>query len=253
MKPKPRLADCSKDFLQVPLANNDHKSLPSPANSLKSCDSADAPTCWICMDDESTEVLLMNACGCKDRHVHGSCLASWVHRSQQHVCKACTKPWSPIFRPSEIISVVDFVPTEPSLPFHRHHDVACYSVSLMFSFGFAYGLLYTNYAFSVERQFLIAILSNACVVLAWNRICASPARRGNPHNALEDLCLMCGTYTFFLLGWITGFFVVTPNIQHFLYNGIPAHAWNFLTFCFVLSLRCFCLKRARDDGPNTVR
>ena len=243
MKSKPSLSAVTKN-LHIPFAREDP--LPSPAHSLRSshsCSSSDAPLCWICMDDESTEVLLMNACGCRDRHVHGSCLASWVHRSQQHACKVCTQPWSPVFRPSEMLSVVELAPRQSSIPLHRQHDMACYSVSVMFSFGFVYGMLYTHYGNSVESQLLTSLFANACVVLGWNRVCASPLRRQNPNSAFEDLCMLSGTYTFFLAGWVTMYFVMLPDIQVFLYNSIIAHAWNFFTFCILLSFRCFCLQR----------
>lgn len=255
MKTRPSLSSFARNELHTPLAceksskssKSSKSPIPSPSHSSAS---SEAPTCWICMDDESTEVLLVNACGCKDRHVHGSCLASWVHRSQQHTCKACTLPWSPIFRPSEIISVVDFAPTEPSLPFHRHHDFACYTLSVMFGFGFIYGMVYAHFATTMERQMMTAAFANLCVVFFWNRLCASPFRRQNPRSVFEDICLLCGTYTFFLMGWITGYFILLPNIQMFLYSGIVAHAWNFFTFCFVLNLRCFCLRRGDASRNN---
>lgn len=252
MKSKPSLRSLEKNELQVPFACKS-SSASSPAHSCASCASSESPTCWICMDDESTEVLLVNACGCKSRHVHGSCLASWVHRSQQHACKVCTQPWSPVFRPSEIISVVNFEPAEASLSFdrrRRNHDMSCYSTTLMLTFGFIYGTVYAHFCSSVERQMMTAVSANLCVIFVWNRLCASPLRRENPHSAFEDLCLLCGTYTFFLTGWIVSYFIILPNIQLFLYSGVVAHAWNFLTFCFLSSMRCFCVSRDNAADIN---
>ena len=225
--------------ISPPRLNDLHSPLNSPHASvthspLHSQASSDSQTCWICFDDESQEILLGNVCGCKNRNVHASCLAKWINRSNQKECKVCTQKWPDIFiSSSEIISIA---------PRAEPHDIACFSVSLLFSYGFVYGVVYAAFAVNdFAVQFFIAALGNAEIILSWNKICASPARRTIRKRACEDVSFLIAVYSLFLVGWICGYMIVLPDLKNFLMSGLIAHTFNFASCFFVSFLRCFCV------------
>ena len=227
--------------ISAPHLNDLHSPLNSPRASLThsplhSQTSSESVICWICLDDESHEVLLGNICGCKSRCVHGSCLAKWIDRSNEKECKVCTEKWPGVFTapPSEIISV--------SPRRTEANDIACFSTSLLFSNGFVYGLLYASFGMDdFLAQFFIATIGNAAIIGTWNMIFASPARRTVRKRACEDVSFLIAVYSFFLMGWMCGYMLVLPDLKNFLVCGITAHGFNFASCFFVAFLRCFCV------------
>lgn len=233
----PRLNDLHSP-LNSPRASVTHSPLHSPLHSQTSSESG---LCWICFDDESQEVLLGNVCGCKTRNVHASCLAKWIDRSNQKECKVCTQKWPDIFiSSSEIISIA---------PRADPRGIACFSTSLLFSYGFVYGVVYAAFAVGdFALQYFIAILGNAVIIGLWNKICASPARRTIRKKACEDVSFLIAVYSFFLTGWICGYVVVFPELKKFLVCGLIAHGFNFASCLFVSLLRCFCANEEIEAG-----
>lgn len=230
--------------ISPPRLNDLHSPLNSPCASvahspLRSQTSSETGLCWICFDDESQELLLGNVCGCKSRNVHASCLAKWIDRSNQKECKACTQKWPDIFiSSSEIISITPR--TEP-------HGMACSSVSLLFSCGFVYGIVYAAFAVGdFPVQFFIAALGNATIIGIWNKICACPARQTIRKRACEDVSFLITVYSFFLMGWVFGYMLVLPVIKNFLMCGLIAHGFNFCCCFFVSFLRCFCINEETE-------
>lgn len=242
----PRLSDLQSP-LHSPSNSVSHTPLCSPLNSQTS---SDTQLCWICFDDESEEVLLINTCGCKNRLVHASCLAKWIERSRQTECKVCTQKWHDIFvsssRPSEMLSAA--VPARLRHPEPR--EIAWNAITFLFSVGFVYGGVYGGFASDVVSQVFIATTSNFVIISLWNKMCACPLRRTSLKSAYEDVALLVGTYVFFLFGWIIGFLLIVPHLSVFMYRGMIGHSFNFGACFFTSFLRCFCTKtmEGEDDG-----
>ena len=223
--------------ISPPRLNDLNSPLNSPPPSLThsplhSQTSSESHLCWICFDDENQEILLANTCGCKSRNVHASCLTKWISRSKQKECKVCTEEWPDIFiSSSEILSTIE-----------SPHDIKCFSISLLFSYGFVYGIVYATFAIGdYAVQIFIAILGNSLIIAIWNKICASPTRRTIRKKACEDISLLIGVYSCFLVGWICGYMIVLPDLKNFLMCGLIGHSFNFASWLFVSFLRYFCV------------
>lgn len=230
--------------LHSPLTSPCSSALPSPANSRGSSESH---LCWICFDDESDELLITNACACKTRLVHASCLATWIQRSNQKECKVCTQKWPSVFLSSEMMSLarplVVVSGPEPGRP-----DLACYVISCIFFTGIVYGLLYGVCANTATRQLFVTVIFNVLVIALWNKVCASSEHRSSWHSIKQDVGLLVAAYFCFLVGWVFGYFVLQPDLRDYLLGSIMAHAAN-CSFCFfVVSLRMFCAATGDEDN-----
>jgi hypothetical protein len=87
-----------------------------PTGTTTGTTTADAPTCWICYDSESSEANpLMTPCKCKGtvQHVHESCLLQWLTTSETCVCLHCHHELQlEVSYPSKLQKLLDI----PSVP-----------------------------------------------------------------------------------------------------------------------------------------